>query len=69
MPHAAATGAMISEVLSPTPPVECLSAFGASMSEKSIIVPDCEHRLRDRVLLAPIHARRINIAITSAVIW
>jgi len=31
---------MISEVLSPTPPVECLSAFGASMSEKSMIDPD-----------------------------
>jgi uncharacterized protein len=39
-PQAAAIGAISSEVLSPTPPVECLSAFGASMSEKSIIAPD-----------------------------
>jgi hypothetical protein len=39
-PHAAASGAMTSEVLSPTPPVECLSAFGSSTSEKSRTSPD-----------------------------
>ena len=28
------------EVLSPTPPVECLSAFGLGMSEKSRMLPE-----------------------------
>ena len=39
-PQAAASGAMTSEVLSPTPPVECLSASGASMCERSRTSPE-----------------------------
>ena len=34
-------GAIRSDVLSPTPPVECLSAFGLAMSEKSRVLPEC----------------------------
>ena len=39
-PHAATSGAMMIDVLSPTPPVECLSAFGLGMSEKSRMLPE-----------------------------
>ena len=44
-PHAATSGARISETLSPTPPVECLSTVGrptlerSSRSPESIIAP------------------------------
>src|SRR3954468_2037252 len=36
-PHAASTGARISETLSPTPPVECLSSTGRSRSHLSTV--------------------------------
>ena len=39
-PQAATMGAQISVVLSPTPPVECLSTFLPAMAERSIISPD-----------------------------
>ena len=39
-PAAAASGAISRDVLSPTPPVECLSAFGLGISEKSRISPE-----------------------------
>ena len=39
-PHAATSGTRISEVVSPTPPVECLSALTPSMSERSRVSPD-----------------------------
>lgn len=39
-PHAATIGAMISVVLSPTPPVECLSTLVPSIPERSTISPE-----------------------------
>ena len=39
-PPAATTGARISDVLSPTPPVECLSTFAPGTALKSITWPD-----------------------------
>ena len=39
-PAAATTGAITSDVLSPTPPVECLSTRGRPRSEKSTISPE-----------------------------
>ena len=39
-PHAATSGASGSVILSPTPPVECLSAVGRDSVEKSIRSPD-----------------------------
>ena len=40
-PHAAASGARMSDVLSPTPPVLCLSTFVPAMSERSTRTPEC----------------------------
>ena len=40
-PHAATKGPSTKEVLSPTPPVECLSTFIPSMLDKSIVSPEC----------------------------
>ena len=39
-PHAATRGASGRVILSPTPPVECLSAVGRDSEEKSIRSPD-----------------------------
>ena len=39
-PHAATSGASGRVILSPTPPVECLSAVGRESAEKSIRSPD-----------------------------
>jgi hypothetical protein len=39
-PHAAASGARISDVLSPTPPVLCLSTFTPGMCERSMRTPE-----------------------------
>ncbi len=39
-PHAATSGAMTIEVLSPTPPVLCLSTFTPGMSERSTREPE-----------------------------
>ena len=39
-PHAAAIGATIMEVLSPTPPVLCLSIFCALIDERSRPLPE-----------------------------
>ena len=39
-PQAATMGAMTSVVLSPTPPVECLSALTPAMAERSTISPE-----------------------------
>jgi hypothetical protein len=56
---------MSSEVLSPTPPVECLSAFGASMSEKSRTSPEYSIS-RVRISLSVSLKPRMNIAINNA---
>ena len=39
-PQAATSGTRISDVVSPTPPVECLSAFTPSMSDRFSVSPD-----------------------------
>ena len=64
-PQAATSGASGSVILSPTPPVECLSAVGRDSEEKSIRSPDA--------IIAAVHraisARSIplsRIAIASA---
>jgi hypothetical protein len=59
-PHAATSGAMMIEVLSPTPPVECLSAFGLGMSEKSRNVAGVEHGLGQSLLLGVVHAVQVD---------
>ena len=48
-PHAATSGASGSVILSPTPPVECLSAVGRDSEEKSIRSPDA--------IIASVHRR------------
>ncbi len=40
-PHAATAGARCSEILSPTPPVECLSTLAPGMSDRSSTSPEC----------------------------
>ena len=40
-PHAAASGARISDVLSPTPPVLCLSTLTPGISPRSTRAPEC----------------------------
>ena len=40
-PQAATSGASGSEILSPTPPVECLSTFRPEMAERSTTRPEC----------------------------
>ena len=39
-PQAAAMGPTISEVLSPTPPVECLSTLAPGMGDRSAMSPE-----------------------------
>ena len=39
-PQQATRGTRISDVVSPTPPVECLSAFTPTMSERSSVSPE-----------------------------
>ena len=39
-PHAATSGASGKVILSPTPPVECLSAVGRVTLDRSSVVPD-----------------------------
>ncbi len=67
-PHAATRGASTSETLSPTPPVECLSTFTPSMSDRSRTVPECSIA---RVSAAASAASRPckNAAIRNADIW
>ena len=55
-PHAATSGASGSVILSPTPPVECLSAVGRDSPEKSIRSPRGDHRGGPAGDLAPVHA-------------
>ena len=67
-PQAATSGASASEVLSPTPPVECLSIFGPGMSERSSTSPEWS--------MAPVRAcssgslmPRKKTAMQKAAIW
>ena len=62
-PHAAAIGARISEVLSPTPPVLCLSIFGPGTPERSTTVPECSiASVRAAVSAASIPRQRIAMS-------
>ena len=67
-PHAATSGASGSVILSPTPPVECLSAVGRDSVEKSIRSPDAIIAAVQRAI-----SRRFiplsRMAIASADIW
>ena len=67
-PQAAARGWMTRESLSPTPPVECLSAVGLSSSFQSSITPE---RIIASVRSAVSRSvmPRQQIAIASADIW
>ena len=55
-PAAAASGAAIRLVLSPTPPVECLSTLTPGMEERSTISPDCSHAVGEGADFAVGHA-------------
>ncbi len=67
-PQAATSGARQIEILSPTPPVECLSTLGPGMSASDSRSPDS--------IIARVQARssagcipRNRIAINSAATW
>ena len=62
------TGATMSESLSPTPPVECLSTFGPSIEPVSMVTPDASiDRVSSSVSAAVIP--RKSTAMRKAVIW
>ena len=67
-PPAAASGANTSEVLSPTPPVECLSTFLPGISERSNISPECNIEFVRAVVSARVMPR-ITTAISQADAW
>ena len=67
-PHAAASGWMTSESLSPTPPVECLSAVGTDKSSHERRSPES----RIAVVKARVSASVMPLqhtAIAKAAIW
>ena len=51
---------MMIEVLSPTPPVECLSAFGLGMSEKSRMLPELSIASVKACCSSLVHAIQVN---------
>ena len=57
-PPAATMGAMTSEVLSPTPPVECLSTFRPARSEKSSTRPECSMASVSAAISGPAHTAK-----------
>ncbi len=67
-PAAATTGAITSEVLSPTPPVECLSTFAPGMSEKSSTSPECSMASVSAAASAGVMPRQTT-AISQAASW
>ena len=64
-PHAAASGARISDVLSPTPPVLCLSTLTPGMSDRSTRTPECTIASVSQAVSSAVMPRR-TIAISSA---
>ena len=67
-PQAATIGARCSDTLSPTPPVECLSALGARIDDRSATTPDfIIASVRSAVSRGVIPRRKI--AIRSALSW
>jgi hypothetical protein len=67
-PHAAASGARIKEVLSPTPPVLCLSTLTPGMSRRSTRTPECTIASVSNAVSSAVIPRS-RIAISSADAW
>ena len=67
-PQAAASGARISEVLSPTPPVLCLSTFSPGRSDRSTLTPEWTIASVRSAVSSAVMPRR-TIAISRAEIW
>ena len=67
-PEAATTGAITSEVLSPTPPVLCLSTFDPGMPERSSRTPDPIMASVSAEVSSAVMPRK-NTAIRSADAW
>ena len=64
-PHAATSGASGSVILSPTPPVECLSTVGRGTDDRSSRSPDAIIAAVQRAI-SPADMPRSRIAIASA---
>ena len=67
-PAAATTGAITSEVLSPTPPVLCLSTFDPGMPERSSRTPESIIASVSAEVSSAVMPRK-NTAISSADAW
>ena len=67
-PQAAAMGPKIKEVLSPTPPVECLSTFTPGMEDKSTISPE-RAISKVRAAVSRWVMPRKKMAISKALAW
>jgi len=67
-PQAATIGARCIETLSPTPPVECLSALGIPTADRSATVPDRIIASVSAAVSAGLMPRRYT-AIRSALSW
>ncbi len=68
MPHAATSGARMSETLSPTPPVECLSMRGTVRWERSSMRPLSSIAVVRASISSSAMPRKYT-AIASADIW
>ena len=67
-PHAAASGARTSDVLSPTPPVLCLSTFTPGMPDRSTRMPDRTIASVSQAVSSAVMPRR-TMAISRAEAW
>ena len=67
-PAAATIGANINDVLSPTPPVECLSTFAAGKSDQSSTDPEFSMDSVSAASSARVMPRHTT-AIKNAAIW
>ena len=67
-PQAAASGTSTSVVVSPTPPVECLSTQTPSMADRSTTPPECIISIVRQVVSCAFMPRQ-QIAISSAESW
>ena len=67
-PHAATSGATTSVVVSPTPPVLCLSSFTPGRSERSTTSPECIIAIVSSAVSSAVMVR-CRIALSIADIW
>jgi len=67
-PQLATSGASTSVVVSPTPPVECLSTFTPGMLERSTMRPECAIASVSAAVSA-LSSPRMNAAMSHAAIW